>query len=83
MLNLLEYWYAALAEPVGVVLRTDDRDRLRAKLYAARREAVDEKLSSLSIIFSPTAEDEVWIMHNASEKGSGTDNEGNAESILG
>lgn len=65
MPNLLEFWYAALRSPSGVrirILQGENRLAL-AKLYKARTEALDERLASLSICVSPTASDEIWIVH--------------------
>ena len=59
---MLEYWYMALNSPLGVCLRTSDPERLRQRLYAARREAADPQLDSISVAISPTAEDEVWLV---------------------
>lgn len=59
---MLEILYAALASPKGVVVKTNDVERLRAKLYAARREEHDEALNSLGFTPSPTSEDELWIV---------------------
>lgn len=65
----LEHWYAALNSPLGVCLRTSDRERLRAALYKSRAEACDETLQALSVVFSPTASDEVWIVKKGPSDG--------------
>ena len=67
---MLEHWYNALRSDRGVVLRTTDREALRQKLYAARRDAADEALTPLSIVLSPTANDEVWIIKKGAPNGS-------------
>lgn len=36
----------------------------KAKLYKARKDAMDEKLMTLSITDSPTASNELWIVHS-------------------
>jgi hypothetical protein len=60
MLNL---WYAALATDHGVVIHTDgDFERVRQKLYAARRERNDPELKHLSICQSPTEPGDLWIV---------------------
>lgn len=61
---MLEFWYRALRSPDGVCLRTNDREGLMQRLYAARREVMDPDLKPLSLIQSPTAPDELWIVHN-------------------
>lgn len=57
--NLL---YAALAEPIGLLLATNDPERARAKLYAARKAALDAELDVLQIRMSPFAEGELVIV---------------------
>jgi hypothetical protein len=59
---MIEHWYTALREPVGLCLRSNDRALLRQKLYAARREAKDEALEALSVIFSIEDETHLWII---------------------
>lgn len=61
---LLEMWYQALASPRGVCVRVDEGDveGVRQKLYAARREAADEDLKTLSLVISPTTPNEIWIV---------------------
>jgi hypothetical protein len=61
---LLEWWFSALHEPVGIILMTTDRHRLMNQLYAARQQHDNpEELMGLSICLSPTAENELWIVH--------------------
>lgn len=68
----LEYWYAALRSPSGVCVPFEgDATRAKAKLYKARKDALDDKLSTLSITDSPTASNELWIVHSK-EPQSGT-----------
>jgi hypothetical protein len=71
--NFLEHWYAALRSPSGVRIRivSGDKALVKAKLYKARADALDHKLSGLSITDSPTADDELWIVHSK-EPPSGT-----------
>ena len=80
-MDYLAYWYEALASDRGVVFRTNDRERARQKLYSARREACDTSLEVLSIIFSPTSSDEIWIIRNDQTQGSGTPGEGDVEPV--
>lgn len=59
----LEYWYQALrATGPGVCIRTTDRERTRAKLYQVRKEAMDPALAGISVVFSPTTENELWLV---------------------
>lgn len=61
-LPLLEYWYSALRERFGVKFQTSDPNRLRAKLYLARKTDPNPELQRLSIITSPANPDgELWI----------------------
>jgi hypothetical protein len=59
---MLEYWYRALAEPSGIILVTNDRDGLRQALYRARRSANDPDLDGLSLVLSPTDDNQLWII---------------------
>lgn len=61
----LEYWFMALREQVGIILMTNDASRMRQALYIARSEVKDlhPELMSLSICISPSAENELWIIH--------------------
>lgn len=64
-LDLLEKLYDALRSPLGTVIETEDPERLRAKLYALRRERqdTDPQLRVLSFIISPTNPgSELWIV---------------------
>ena len=63
-MNLLEYWYAALNSPSGICLRVSDAERIRQKLYTARREACDLDLNAISVVISPTDSGELWLVHN-------------------
>ncbi len=62
-MNFLELWYSALGSEHGIVVETDDPERCKQKLYAARREAQDETLAKLSIVQSPTEPMHLWIIH--------------------
>lgn len=62
---LLEWWFQAQAEPVGLILRASDRHQLVHKLYAARAASPQSaELAGLSIAMSPTSTEEIWIIHN-------------------
>lgn len=61
---LLTILQTALAEPIGLVLRTSDPTRARATLYRIRSEANDPTLSVLQIRASPfPAEGDLIICH--------------------
>lgn len=77
-ISYLDNWYMALHTPAGYCFRVDvgDPTIYIAKLYAARRDAMDPQLKSLSITRSPTDEREVWIVHRTAPEitdGSQTD----------
>lgn len=58
---MLELLYAALNSEYGVVVETNDPQRLRTKLYGLRKE--DPDLHCLSMTISPTSPaNELWIM---------------------
>jgi hypothetical protein len=55
--------YEALGTPLGVVVQTDNPEKLRAKLYRLRDGADDPMLKELSIVISPTMpQSQVWIV---------------------
>lgn len=69
----LEYWYNALRSQSGVCVPVEgDITRAKAQLYKARKDAMDEKLMTLSITDSPTASNELWIVHSSKGDTSGT-----------
>lgn len=62
MKPFLDLWYQALATPVGMAFTTNDRNALRQKLYAARAATGDPDLDKLSLVLSPTDENQIWIV---------------------
>jgi hypothetical protein len=55
--------YEALGTPLGVVVQTDNPEKLRAKLYRLRDGANDPMLKELSFVISPTMpQSQVWIV---------------------
>lgn len=57
--------YTALAEPVGVVLRTSNTERARQRLYKARRDTADPDLEVLQIRLSPVEDGDLIICKGA------------------
>ena len=55
-------WEKALAEPIGLCIKTDDRVLLRQHLYNCRAEMDREELRALSVSLSPKVDDEIWIV---------------------
>lgn len=65
----LVFWYEALAEPIGVKLYTENRRATMQQLYRAREKACDPQLQALSIVVSPTDQNELWIVKQKPELG--------------
>lgn len=58
---MIELLHLALAAPLGIIIETpDDPERVRQKLYAARRESED--FSCLSICMSPVNPQQLWLV---------------------
>lgn len=60
-LELTELLYAALHTPRGIVVETEDPERLRQKLYGLRRESED--FAQLSFVISPINGLDLWIVN--------------------
>ena len=56
MMDAKTILYLALAEPIGLLVRTSNFVRARQKLYAARAEAKDPDLDQLQLRTSPGLE---------------------------
>lgn len=59
-MNLTEYQtilYQALNQPFGLVLRTNDPQRLRQRFYSARAQAQDPQLDGIQILLGRFEED--------------------------
>lgn len=65
--ELLEHLYDALRSPLGVVLDTEDPERLRQRFYALRRERQesDPNLRTLAFVISPTNPTQLWILRRS------------------
>lgn len=64
-LDLLELLYDALRSPLGIVIATEDPERLRQQLYSVRKKRQDDdpNLRVLSFLPSPTQpQSELWII---------------------
>lgn len=58
----LGYLYDALAAPIGLVILTDNPERLRQRLYSLRSENAPT-FDNLSFVISPTnPTDQLWIV---------------------
>jgi hypothetical protein len=63
-LPLIELWYAALREPIGIKVQTNDAERMKTSLYLARKQAEEPELAKLMIQTSPlNPKGEVFITH--------------------
>jgi len=58
---MLELWFKALRAKVGLVVKTDDAERLRQKLYAARANYEGDELNALQL--NVLNSNELWIVH--------------------
>lgn len=66
--ELLELLYDAARAEFGLVVRTNDPERLRMKLYPLRKR--DPELQILSLRISPTSpSSELWIMKKEQASG--------------
>lgn len=66
---LVEFLHRALSARYGIVISTNDVERLRQKLYAARREAQSPDFEAL--IFAPSRANptsELWIVRKPDGK---------------
>lgn len=66
-LPLLELWYTAARAKIGIIVATDEPERMRVYLYKARKEAGDPAIADLSVFTSPTLPGELWITHKVIE----------------
>ena len=71
MSDWLAFWYEALHATHGVVVESDNPERVIQLLYQARAKAGDEALSSVSIAKSPANPSYIFLYKrviNATEK---------------
>ena len=68
-LELTEILYDATRSALGLVIETDDAERLRQKLYAIRRGTSD--FDNLSFIISPINGVDLWILNKGTPDGEG------------
>ena len=59
-LSDLDMLYEALGSEVGIIVRSDNPQALRGRLYKLRRENSD--LAPIAILTSPTDDAELWIV---------------------
>lgn len=69
MSNLAEFLYEAYASTHGIVVETDDPERLRQKLYPLRKENPD--LHCLAFVISPLNGKDLWIVKQGGEDAEG------------
>lgn len=65
-------FYEALGSDVGVVIDTNDPEKVRQKLYSLRREAQDPALDCISIVASPSNPLQLWLIKKPTEAESET-----------
>lgn len=61
--EMTQLLYLALAQPIGLLVASSDREATRRSLYAAKYQAKDEALGDLQIRVSPWPEGELVIVH--------------------
>lgn len=64
---MLELWYAALNTPLGISARTDNRDRLKMRLYAARAKAHDPALNDISLVCPAHEPGCLWLIRKVAD----------------
>lgn len=57
----LKLLYDATRTPYGIVVQTEDPERLRQKLYALRKNNPD--LASISFVISPLNPQDLWVLN--------------------
>jgi len=60
--RLLGILYQALAEPIGLLVASDNPQAARQRLYAARRLSGDASLAVLRIALSPLAQQQLLVI---------------------
>src|ERR1043166_5331944 len=80
---MLEYWYDALRSKHGISVNVTNQELAKAKLYAARKQAQDPKLDSITIRVPPNDPTKLWLVHNGKEKGTVRPGEGDSEAVRG
>ena len=59
---ILNYWYQALHSPLGIEIVCSDPEGIRARLYAARKEACDKDLERVGVCISPLDPTRLWLV---------------------
>ena len=77
--QLIAILHAALAEPIGLVLATDDPTRARAALYRARMTENNPDLADLQIRMWPYEEGDLIICHSSKAPASKPNNLGSID----
>ena len=70
-IELVELMYAAVHSEHGVVIETNDAERLRQKLYPLRKENPD--FEPLAFVISPLNGIDLWIIKQPKETINGED----------
>lgn len=70
-IELVEVMYAAVHSEHGVVIETNDAERLRQKLYPLRKENPD--FEPLAFVISPLNGIDLWIIKQPKETINGED----------
>lgn len=59
---MINFWFAAYSSQFGIAIKVDNVTLAIQRLYRARAKEADPDLETLSIVRSPTDENEIWII---------------------
>jgi len=59
---MIELWYQALNAAIGIEIQCSDAEKVRQRLYIARKEAKDADLDKIGVCISPFDPTKVWLV---------------------
>lgn len=65
---MIEFFYRALHSSLGIKVASSDPEKLRQKLYAARRDLKDPDLDGLALVPSRVNPQHLWIVKKNAKK---------------
>lgn len=68
---MIAHLYNALHSPLGIIIETDNPERVRARFYSTRTKLSDPKLDCLSLVQSPTNTAQLWIVKRVEDEKEG------------
>lgn len=60
---MLDKFFRALASPLGIVLATDNPQRLVSKLNEIIQASTDPAFAELSVVVSPVEKNQIWLVN--------------------